>query len=238
MVHVSSEGLTQFHSQQGNWGLSHRLLTYPESTVADTFWLNALSDDYRYFDEQPLFTESRNAEIIRIGFFESFHNHTLFKFTKRELEVELVEKELKDQIIHWEHDSLITTMRYYQFNSTDDTIYEYQRTHGIQGSGIDEHVLVGEFDPIVSKEIRQIANSEWNGLVKAINAESFRKLPPTDQDCCSDGYKLVIEIHTPQGYHLYTRQNPKDSVTLEIIKRLLNLSGNQNFKALHGNIAK
>ncbi|MEQ8473617.1 MAG: hypothetical protein RIC35_20635 [Marinoscillum sp.] len=234
LVNISSEGLTEFHSEEGNWILSHKLLTEPQSTVADTIWLNVFSDDYRYLKEESLFTHFRNAEKVRILFSESFHNHTLFKFIKEDERVVFIEKELHQQIIYNKRDSSIFTMGYYKFNLTNDTIYEYRRIHGMQGSNIDEHVLIGEFDPIVSYKTRRISNSAWNALVNLVNSKDFRELPSTDRHCCSDGYNMTIEIHSANGYHLYSRQNPKDSVTMKIIQHLLKLSSNKNFIELHG----
>ncbi len=234
LVNISGEGLSNFHSEKNNWILSHKMLTEPKSVVADTFWLDVFSDDYRYFEEEPLFTESQNAEILRVSFIESFNNHTLFNFISRNDNVQLIEKELENQILYSKRDSSSFTMGWYEFNSTYDTINEYRRISNMDNPIAREFFIVGEYDPLVSEENRQVSNSKWNTLVNLINSNEFRELSPTDQHCCNDGYNMIIEIHNSTGYHLYTRQNPEDAVTIKIIEQLLELSSNENFKELHG----
>lgn len=230
LKNITSKGLTKFHPQKENWLLSHQLLNEPQLSIADTSWLNIFSDQYKYLNEEPLYTHFRNAEIVRVLFSESFDNHSLFKFIKKDEKVLFNEMELQNDLIYYKRDSSISSMGYYKFNSTYDSIIEYQR---ITGPHIDNHVVIGEYDPILSDTTRSLSIKDWNKLMDLINSEEFRNLPITDQHCCSDSYNMTIEIHNAKGYHLYTRQRPKEPIVLEIIQLLSKLSTNENFKELH-----
>ena len=228
------------YDSKSPWMISEELIISDFSNEADSFWLEVYSEKHKFFQHKPLHKKYLGNSILRLTFINSFDNHYSFELEKKDSEILFIEKEIHKSHIRSSIDSSFNDRKNKQFyyeGTSEDLYFDEEMNsvvkekRSISSSDKSKIIEVVKFDPIVFFKQQKLSKIEWNRMIKLINSDAFWTLYPTKEREFLDGYSLLIEIHTKEGYFLVERGNPSEKIIIDLTNTIKELSQNSSFKS-------